>query len=181
MYLDDFEFSKNCLTLFIDQFGKELGITHFEFLSEMEDQKLCEDCLFHLKSGLSNHASFRFRTPSYYHFQDITLRYIRPSGRKCDLSKINAKWFLYGVLSQDKKNFSRVILLKWTNAFENYLLKHREILSEPIWNDDGSSAFKTVKIRDIPQEFIEFCYDYKKPKLTTFAFLSHKNFKEVNK
>lgn len=161
MYSDDFEFSKECLTLFVNKFGKEIGINNYEFLGEVEDQKFCEDCVFHLRSGLANHTSFRFRNPDYYHFQDITFRDVRPNGRKCDLSKVNAKWFLYGVLSQDKKGFSRAILIKWVNAFEEYIRKHPEILSEPIWNNDGSSCFRTVKIQRIPNEFIVFFYDSK--------------------
>ena len=160
MYPKDFEFSKDCLSLFVNQFGEKVGIVGFDFLGDIEDMQLCEDCVFHLKSGLDNHVSFRFRNPNYYSFQDVTFRDERPSGRKCDLSKINAKWFLYGVLAENKQVFSRAIILKWTNSFEDYLHNHPEILGEPIWNDDYSSSFRPIKIQDIPQQFIEFCYDY---------------------
>ena len=166
MLAEDFQFSKDCLVLFIDQFGEQIGIVGYEDLSEIEDKRLCEDCLLHLKTGLSNHTSFRFRNFRYYDFQDITLRFIRPSGRTCDLAKINAKWFLYGVLSEDNKGFSRAIIIKWTNSFEEYLAKHPEILSEETQNKDGSSTFKSIKIRDIPPEFVVFSYDYLDQKAT---------------
>ena len=92
--------------------------------------------------------------------QDITLRYERPSGYESH-KKMNATWFLYAVLTQNQSGFSRAIIIKWTNAFEEFIKKHPEILSEPIDNVDHSSNFIAIKIKEIPREFIHFKFDHK--------------------
>ena len=161
---EDLKFSNNELKLFIQQHGQSINILNYELFEGTPDFKLNKDCIFYLKDGTNIHCSYRFRNPKtskgadVYFMQDITFRYERPSGYECH-KKMNATWFLYGVLTLNKDRFSRAIIVKWTNALEDYAKKHPEIVSSPIPNVDNSSDFTTIKIKNIPEEFIVFNYD----------------------
>lgn len=163
---DDMKLSNDIgMKLFLKKYGQLLDITNCELITGERDWKLCQDALLTFKNQQKKYVSFRFRLAKtaqgkdIYTLHDITLRFERPSGTKSDLSKMKVDWFLYGVLSKDKLRFSRITIIDWANRFETYIQAHPEILSTPISNIDKSSTFKTVKLADIPSEFILFHYD----------------------